>query len=99
MNQSINSTVNQSTHSNDGTNGHAYHENFVILTPEKELLKLNEPHQTSEGTWSEFVGDLKFLVKKIGTDTQDKIETVGEWCTNLIHRKARVDSSNTHFTH
>jgi len=62
-------------------------ERVVGLSIETENIDLPESYQPSDGSWAEFVGDVKRCLSRIRDDIKESLATRREMWQRFFHRK------------
>ena len=64
-------------------------ENLVIKPGTMEISLLAEPYEPSDGTWAEFVSDLKRTCRRIGAEIKGRSEVFKEGWEDVFRRNRR----------
>jgi hypothetical protein len=64
-------------------------ENLVVKPGTMEISLLAEPYEPCEGTWKEFVSDLKRTCLRIGAEVKGRSEVVKDSWENTFRRNRR----------
>jgi len=61
-------------------------ESSVMFKDEMDISPRSEAYEPCEGTWAEFVGDIKHFFSRIGAEIKSRSEDVRESWNNVFHR-------------